>query len=270
MKINIAQNLKSLRKVKGINQEALAEHIGISVQAVSRWECENSYPDIEFLPPLAEFFGVSIDYLLTGADKVSECEPVAPFPDDGVLRVVQYRGSKLLDSQVYTQDVKIPLAVDGTIPLGKVEIWGNADISGDISGDVNVGSVINCKNIGGSVKAYNANCGNVGGGVMAESDVNCGNVGGGVTTTNDVNCGNVGGGISTEGSITCGDIGGGVTTTDDVNCGNIGGGVSTNGNIICGDIEGNVECGGELRCKEIKGDVTCKEIIYIKADNDRA
>ena len=58
--------LKQLRKQKGISQEILAEYLGISTQAISKWECELSYPDIELLPILANYFKVSIDFLLTG------------------------------------------------------------------------------------------------------------------------------------------------------------------------------------------------------------
>lgn len=53
--------LKQLCKQKGISQEALAELLGITTQAVSKWKCGLSYPDIEFLPILAEYFEVSID-----------------------------------------------------------------------------------------------------------------------------------------------------------------------------------------------------------------
>lgn len=64
MKINIAKNLKRLRKERNITQEKLAEFIGVSFQAVSKWERDDGYPDITLLPVLANFFGVTTDELI--------------------------------------------------------------------------------------------------------------------------------------------------------------------------------------------------------------
>ena len=54
------------RKKKSISQEQLAEHFGISSQAVSKWENDISCPDISLLPQLADYFNTSIDELLCG------------------------------------------------------------------------------------------------------------------------------------------------------------------------------------------------------------
>ncbi len=54
--------LQKLRKAKGVKQEQLAERLGVSTQAVSKWE-NGSYPDGDLLPQIAKFFDVSIDYL---------------------------------------------------------------------------------------------------------------------------------------------------------------------------------------------------------------
>ena len=58
----IAEN----RKKKSISQEQLAEHFGISSQAVSKWENDISCPDISLLPQMADYFNISIDELLRG------------------------------------------------------------------------------------------------------------------------------------------------------------------------------------------------------------
>ncbi|MBR5446011.1 MAG: helix-turn-helix transcriptional regulator, partial [Clostridia bacterium] len=71
MKINIGENIRSLRKEKGITQERLAELLGVTPQAVSRWESGAGYPDMEQLPGLASLFGVSMDTLL-GYDGTKE------------------------------------------------------------------------------------------------------------------------------------------------------------------------------------------------------
>lgn len=58
------ERLKKLRRDKNITQDTLAEYLGISYQAVSKWENNAGYPDISLLPAIAGFFGVSADYLL--------------------------------------------------------------------------------------------------------------------------------------------------------------------------------------------------------------
>lgn len=61
--MNIGNKIKELRKQRGITQEKLAESIGVSFQAVSKWENNIALPDITLAPVLASYFGVSIDEL---------------------------------------------------------------------------------------------------------------------------------------------------------------------------------------------------------------
>jgi transcriptional regulator with XRE-family HTH domain len=64
MKILISKQLKMLRMEKGNTQEDLARHLGITTQAVSKWEREEGYPDIALLPSIASYYNVSVDDLL--------------------------------------------------------------------------------------------------------------------------------------------------------------------------------------------------------------
>ncbi len=66
--MNIADRIQSLRKAKGISQEELADKVGVSRQAVSKWESEQSSPDIEKVMILSDFFEVTTDYLLKGIE----------------------------------------------------------------------------------------------------------------------------------------------------------------------------------------------------------
>ena len=59
----IGENIKKLRKAKGMTQEELAEAVSVSYQAVSKWENGGS-PDLEMLPLLANTFNVTIDELM--------------------------------------------------------------------------------------------------------------------------------------------------------------------------------------------------------------
>lgn len=66
--MHIADRIQQLRKAKGISQEELAEHIGVSRQAVSKWESGQSTPDMEKIILLSDYFAVTTDYLLKGME----------------------------------------------------------------------------------------------------------------------------------------------------------------------------------------------------------
>ena len=63
--MNIGKNIKQLRRQKHYTQARVAENLGISYQAVSKWENDISAPDIALLPAIAEMFGVTIDALFS-------------------------------------------------------------------------------------------------------------------------------------------------------------------------------------------------------------
>ena len=65
-----AETLKKLRRTKKISQVALAEHLGITQQAVGKWETGRSQPDPQTLRSLADYFDVTTDYLLGRAGPV--------------------------------------------------------------------------------------------------------------------------------------------------------------------------------------------------------
>ena len=64
MNLKIGENLKRLRREKDLTQEELAAHLGISFQAISKWERGESYPDITILPALSNYFKITIDELV--------------------------------------------------------------------------------------------------------------------------------------------------------------------------------------------------------------
>ena len=59
----LGEKIKSLRKQKNISQEVFATYLGVSFQAVSKWENGNTMPDVTMIPAIASFFGVSTDEL---------------------------------------------------------------------------------------------------------------------------------------------------------------------------------------------------------------
>lgn len=67
--MSIADRIKHLRKTKGISQEQLADAIGVSRQAVSKWESEQNIPDVDKIIALGEYFEVTTDYILNGIEE---------------------------------------------------------------------------------------------------------------------------------------------------------------------------------------------------------
>ena len=89
MNINISGNLKRLRKEKGITQEELAGFIGVSFQAVSKWERGEGYPDITILLRLLPtFFSVTLDELV-GMEELRDQKRL-----DTVMKTVQVNYSR--------------------------------------------------------------------------------------------------------------------------------------------------------------------------------
>lgn len=68
----VGEQIATLRKSKGITQSELGERIGVSFQAVSKWERGETLPDITLLPDLAKILETTVDYILLGNEKIIE------------------------------------------------------------------------------------------------------------------------------------------------------------------------------------------------------
>jgi len=64
------ENLVRLRKRKGVSQEQLAEVLGITRQTISKWELNQSTPDLQYTVQISEYFNVSLDYLIKGEETI--------------------------------------------------------------------------------------------------------------------------------------------------------------------------------------------------------
>lgn len=73
MELKIGEKLKHMRRMKNLTQEEVAAHLGISFQAISKWERGDGYPDITMLPALANYFHVTVDELI-GMDELASAE----------------------------------------------------------------------------------------------------------------------------------------------------------------------------------------------------
>ena len=78
MDMTIGKRIALLRKEKGLTQEELAQHMGVSGQAVSKWENDQTCPDISALPRLARLLGVTVDELLEGKEETPAVRVLPP------------------------------------------------------------------------------------------------------------------------------------------------------------------------------------------------
>jgi transcriptional regulator with XRE-family HTH domain len=85
--MTIADRIQSLRKSKGMSQEELADAVGVSRQAVSKWESEQATPDLDKVVIMSDIFEVTTDYLLKGIEpvKTDDHKTMADVIDQKVL-----------------------------------------------------------------------------------------------------------------------------------------------------------------------------------------
>ena len=97
MEQTIGKRIAACRKRMGLTQEALAEQLGVTAQAVSKWENDQSCPDITMLPKLAKVFGITTDEILgIEREKVYEAQVVGSDEDpDGDSIVIGEDGWKM-------------------------------------------------------------------------------------------------------------------------------------------------------------------------------
>ena len=216
------------RKEKGLTQEALANKLGVSNQAVSKWEGDVCCPDLQLLPLLADTLELSLDELFgresmaktaQKAEADSQILPIAaelPWEDDDAIHAVLFQGHRLLQPKqgsLFRHD-----KYDEIRKTVELHFSGTAQ---DIYSDFSV--VCTDSTISGSVRAGDGvTCTDVGGDVTAGDDVTCGNVGGDVSANDSVRCGEVKGNVRASDSVTCGDVSGSVSA-ERVRCTKAGG-----------------------------------------------
>ena len=157
METTLGKRIATLRRERGLKQDELAQQLSVTPQAVSKWENDQTCPDITLLPQLAKILGVSVDELLSG--KAPEEEPpvkVLPVEQrkdlkDMVLRIVvdSADGDKVR--------VNLPLAlVEAAMDMGMdmSQVTGNDALKG-----IDLGKILNlvrCGSVGNLVEVDSA------------------------------------------------------------------------------------------------------------------
>lgn len=96
---NIGQRIKELRKKNDLTQERLADYLGVTYKAVSKWECGKTMPDILLLPKIADAFECSIDELFSYIPKKNR-EEINLFPGDGIPKDMKKYVSEQIRGQL--------------------------------------------------------------------------------------------------------------------------------------------------------------------------
>jgi transcriptional regulator with XRE-family HTH domain len=140
MNVKLGKKIRELRKNRNISQEVLAQYLGVSFQAVSKWENDTATPDVALIPVIASFFGVSTDELfdynrLETEKKVEEICSQAyefrktdPAKSEEILRegLKQYPGNDIiLNNLLYT--MRTPEHSEEVVTLCKTLIESTTD-----------------------------------------------------------------------------------------------------------------------------------------------
>ena len=155
--IVLAANILKYRKKSGLSQDELAQKLGVTFQAVSKWENAKAAPDITFLPIMADIFGCYIDELFSREIKTEiHYDHCAEFPwaDDNTIRIFQTVGKKIIKSQEANTciEVAFPRNCDETTrQYFKVEVFGSLVSDSSINGDVVCHGTIDCHEINGDI-----------------------------------------------------------------------------------------------------------------------
>lgn len=230
--MSIGSQIAYYRKNLNITQDALAQKLEVTNQAVSKWESDQCCPDILLLPKLADIFGITIDDLFARQPQQPTVSASLPWADDNTLRVVVYHGHSLVSESEACKE----LAFQYEGPALNIECALNLTCE-DVNGNANAGGSITCDSVGGSVSAGGSvTCDSVDGDIHAGGNVTCDNVDGTVHAGGSISCDCIEGNADAGGNITCDEINGSATAKgniycDELNTGSTGGASGQNDDV---------------------------------------
>ena len=148
---SIGSNIRVFRLKKQLTQEQLAEKLGVTFQAVSKWETNANTPDILLLPKIAKALGIRIDDLFSDPDTALPLL-TEQIKNDDIIRIVQMKGTRILDVSPMSREnppiqIQFPRNCNEKTQYFKVEIYGHAISEGAINGDVICHGSIDCSEI---------------------------------------------------------------------------------------------------------------------------
>ena len=105
----IGSRIAYFRKQKQMTQEELAERLSVTAQAVSKWECDTSYPDILGIQALAKELGVTVDELFGEERKIPEVKEAVVSYTEGtaIVKLNEQLADEVLRQTIEEQDYKV-------------------------------------------------------------------------------------------------------------------------------------------------------------------
>ncbi|MCD8119586.1 MAG: helix-turn-helix transcriptional regulator [Lachnospiraceae bacterium] len=293
---DLGRKIALLRKERNWTQEMLAQVLGVSNQAVSKWESGICCPDVLLLPEIADQFGISLDELFgresnsarseTGGDAADEkaaegnaskgiatengvkiVDGELPWKDDGRLRAVLFVGRTYQGHQEVDHSRDDEKYVNGQDHWQKIKDLKDGKICADDGQDPYLQEKLKIEfHYTGRVLdvysdfAVTISDSTIRGNVTARGAVTCEDVGGDVYAGDGVVCENVEGDVAAGDEIVCGNVGGDAAAGDGVTCDDVGGNVSAGESVVCGDVGGNVSAGDCVTCGEVGGNVFAGDV----------
>ena len=269
----LRKNLAIFRKQRHLTQEQLANELGLTFQAISKWENGLSCPDISLLPQLAEIFGVTIDDLFREQTEESVQETTAEEPsaaekkeeekaeekkpdrmtleisgeDKDVRKMLKDLGVRLepeINSLNQAADELLQNLFDSkhepvTLPdLSEERPVSDGPAEGLPWEDDGIYRAVLFK---GRMLVCTSPEGK---GTVGSSNMDLDQS---ILSCFSVSCGDVDGNVSAAGNVSCGDVGGNASASGNLNCGDVCGNVSAEGNVTCQSVEGKVSAGGDVK-----------------------
>lgn len=294
--MTLGNRIGQYRRKLGMTQEALAQKLDVTNQAVSKWESDQCCPDISLLPRMADIFGITTDELFgreapaqeapqPEPEPVREAEPVfeqePPRQDDsrqswkdsfwGNLfgktikdfehRVKDFDENLKNDAANWNESAREQnLPEDLELPWEDDQTLRVALFVGKklVSGHPARKRIEFCYD-GPAMNVYSecsVICNCVGGNVWAGDDVTCDCVGGSVSAGGDVSCDAVGDDVQAHGDVSCEAVHGDLKAAGDVDCGDVFGNLNAGGDVSCGDVQGSISAGGDVDCGRVEGSVS--------------
>ncbi len=299
--MELGARIATYRKNRNLTQDELARQFDISNQAVSKWETGQSYPDVELLPKIADFFEVSLDELF-GREFVRLAQDVikVEVPEIKLPEAVREASSWSVVS-VGASKEEVDAADEFAGAMN--EITGAADefagAMNEITGAVNdfTGTaeelayveqlpitwdndktlravlykgreLVKAEELktrfGHICNKFSFSYNGPALNVKSTFSVNCCDVQGSVTAGSYVECEDVQGNVASNNYVECNDVGGNVASNNYVECGDVGGNVAANGYVECQDVGDSVTAAGYVECDDVGGNVSVASGGYVE------
>ncbi len=148
MEYSLGRKIAELRRKANLTQDALAEKMGVSAQAVSKWENDQSCPDIMLLKDLAKTFSVTVDELLSSEEETKSVVALVPeekrkSPDEMIFKVVMQDGGD-------SCKVNLPLAMISALSKTGMNVFsfsGDSEMAKNLS-NIDLGQVLSLAEAG--------------------------------------------------------------------------------------------------------------------------